>query len=331
MLRFTSFLLGYDYRVIQKQTILSRQKIKTLGILLMLPVGLWAISAFLLAYNLLETSLYMAIGIGVICALAVYVLDRSFITTSGNEKRKTLIFVLRIFVAILSALLGSVALELTIFSGDVANYQEQQQEVKKVEAYHEYMEQNNAAITKYDTEIEKLQRRYENLENKYHDELQGRGSKDRGNGPIAKAIEKDRNAVKVSAVELKAERDAALNDLKEKANTYAQNVTDREHAGIMDSVKDLHAYVFSDRYSAVIYLMLLVLLLIFELMVLLYKYFSGATSFENMMIAQEAMHERQLDYFRTMRAQHLDAQKNLGAAYYDGAKQQVSKPLRRVI
>ena len=53
LLKIFSTLFGYNYEVVKGQSTVSKQKIITLGTLMLIPVSLWTISGFYIGYNLL--------------------------------------------------------------------------------------------------------------------------------------------------------------------------------------------------------------------------------------------------------------------------------------
>jgi hypothetical protein len=94
-LKFFSALFGYNYELVKAQTTVSKQKIVTMGTLVLIPVTLWFISGFYLSKDLYEAPTWQALFIGALMSSAILIIDRAFIVLSkengGNECEHVLV------------------------------------------------------------------------------------------------------------------------------------------------------------------------------------------------------------------------------------------------
>ena len=126
---FFSRVLGYDPKTVKRQPQASRMKVVRNGMLIFLPVGIWFISAFLMVHKLMGHSLYIALGAAFAAAMGVYIVDRHFITYLGKNG---MLGVIRIFFALITATLGSIAVEIIVLGDDIENFQlKMSEEIKK--------------------------------------------------------------------------------------------------------------------------------------------------------------------------------------------------------
>ncbi len=114
MLKLFSFLFNYNYEVVKMQTTVSKQKIITLGTLVLIPVSLWWFSGFYLSCRLYEVPRWKALLVGAGLATIIFIIDRAFIVMTKDSGGKELAK-FRIFIAVLSTVLGSLAMDLMIF------------------------------------------------------------------------------------------------------------------------------------------------------------------------------------------------------------------------
>lgn len=330
MLRIASLLLGYNYAVVKKQTIASRQKITKLGMLLTLPVFIWAASTFLLSYKLLELSFIISCFVALVCAAIIYFLDRTFVTSDGDGNMKKMRNI-RVILAVISALIGSIALDLSIFENDIDAYQSNLQVESQKAAKIEYLTEFKSEIQRNEELENTMREKADELQIKYQNEMQGDGTGQSGYGPIAKKLEQDANEAKMEFERTKAKNDIYMDELEKEAEVFAVSSTSKNQNAIMDKVKDFHHYVFSDWYSGIIYVLFMLLLFIVETMLLTYKAKAATTSFEKMLVEQEKIHESELTSFRQMKEKYLDSCAVLGSQHYNDVTAQSNKSLRRIV
>lgn len=70
-------LFGYDYETVLRQPTASRQKIVSLGLLILIPVILWAFSGFYLAHFLLGLGYYASAIVALILGGIILAVNRA--------------------------------------------------------------------------------------------------------------------------------------------------------------------------------------------------------------------------------------------------------------
>jgi hypothetical protein len=145
LLKFFSKLFGYNYEVVKVQSTVSKQKIITLGTLMLIPVSLWTISGFYIGYNLLGASLVSSLIGGLFVGLLILIIDKSFLATP-KESVSQWLKVFRIVFAVIATILGSIALDLMFFSGDLEEYRTKLSTDIQKDKTAEYLENNNYQI-----------------------------------------------------------------------------------------------------------------------------------------------------------------------------------------
>ncbi|MEX6689772.1 DUF4407 domain-containing protein [Danxiaibacter flavus] len=115
MLRFYCFLTGDNYLMIAKDTPKSQQKVKILGNALLVPVIIWTVSSFLLARQVLATSISAAIITSICCTILISLIERIILMSKNNSKTALLSF----FLGGCIALMGSLVIEQIVFAEDI--------------------------------------------------------------------------------------------------------------------------------------------------------------------------------------------------------------------
>jgi hypothetical protein len=294
LLRFFSALFGYNYQVVKTQTTVSKQKIVTLGTLVLIPVSLWFISGFYLASNLYEVPTWKAVFIGTLMAIAILIIDRAFIVLSkdngGNEIRN-----FRLFIAIISTILGSLALDLIVFSGDLLEYRAKKLTELRGEKKREFIGENNSELTRFSTEREQARGAFDKADADLIAEVDGsRGTKKFGEGPAAKEKRRKVNAAELAYSKLDASYLTELSRLETEADSVAKASILKENGAVLSKVKDLHYFAFSDGFSAFYYLVICAFFFCLEFFPFKYKSKTAESLFEKMLYAEEKVGERRL-------------------------------------
>lgn len=111
--------------MVAKDTPKSRQKVRLLANALLVPVIIWAVSSFLLAKHVMETSCSAAIMISICCTILVFLVERIILMLQGNARTARFSF----FLGGCIALVGSLAIAEIVFAEDI-DYQIQKNKEK---------------------------------------------------------------------------------------------------------------------------------------------------------------------------------------------------------
>lgn len=305
ILRLFSNFFGYNYQVVKTQTTVSKQKIVTLGTLILIPVSLWFISGYYLSSQLYEVTTWKAATIGTGMAILILIIDRAFIVLNkengGRELGK-----FRIFIAILSTVLGSLALDLMVFSGDLVEYRaEKNQDLKeaKVKKYKDDFEDD---LKRLEVERSIASNAYDKAYNGYLAEIDGTSGTGRsGKGPAATAKE---NRMK-SAKEDFERADQSFLIEQERLEIAADSVANasviNESSSVMSRVKDLHSVAFSHPINTFYYLAITAFFLCLEFFPFKYKSKVSESLFEKMLFAEELIGNKKLETMMAYRQEIL--------------------------
>jgi hypothetical protein len=294
LLKFFSALFGYNYQAVKAQTTVSKQKIVTLGTLLLIPVSLWFISGFYLASNLYEVPTWKAILIGTLMATAILIIDRAFIVLSkdngGNEIRN-----FRLFIAIISTILGSLALDLIVFSGDLDEFRAEKLTELRAAKKKAFIEENNSELTRYFNEREQARQTHEKADSDLIAEIDGsRGTKKYGEGPAAQQKRRKVNSADKAYSDLNSAYLTEYQRLESVADSVALASIIKEKGAVLSKVKDLHYYAFSDWISAFYYMVICAFFFCLEFFPFQYKSKVSESLFEKMLYAEEMIGNQKL-------------------------------------
>lgn len=305
LLRLFSALFGYNYEVVKTQTTVSKQKIVTMGTLVLIPVSLWFISSYYLSSNLYEVPTSTAICIATGMALLVLVIDRSFIVL-GKENGGVELKQFRVFIAILSTCLGSLALDLMVFSGDLKEYRADKNQSMKETKIKKYKEDFGDELDRLNSERAKASDAYDNSYADYIAEVDGSsGTKKYGKGPAASAKEGKMDMAKADYEKVDILFLAEQGRLNTVADSVAQASVINESSSVMSRVKDLHAVAFSHVVNAFYYLVISAFFFCLEFFPFKYKSKTAESLFEKMLYAEEKVGERRLQTLMAKREEIL--------------------------
>lgn len=304
MTNFTATILGIDPKRIEQLPMASQLKLTTSAQLLLIPVGLWFMSGFLLAWSLAGCNLFVSLLVGAFCASLIFVIDRS-LTTSFNTTGKSL-FWIRILTALLSGLLGSIALDTALFNADIDAYQIKQ-------AAQEFHEKNDLRKAVKQAELD-LAITYQHLtEKSFHDEMNGNGSGRVGYGKIAAKKELTAWDARTQKELLHSELKLLGDSAEVRASKYAATILANEEGAVLKKIHDFHIFVCSDSLNFFVYGLFFSCLLLFETMLILYKHGAAKTYFEHALEQEEFSRLQQLQAIRLNREKYLQAVNQLGA------------------
>ncbi|MGM0947161.1 MAG: DUF4407 domain-containing protein [Bacteroidota bacterium] len=297
ILKIFSALFQYDYEQVKRQPTLSKQKIVTLGSLLLIPVGLWAFSGFYLSHSIMGMSILSSLITALVLGGLILVIDRSFIA-SPRTRHKGALGVIRFAFALFATVLGSLAVDMALFSGDLEEYRQAKATDQKVVYATEYKDKHQADISRLLEEKQQAEAVHAQLREIHRREMDGEGGtglKGFGKVAIAKGLEKDKAAAKVA--KLDEEYKTAVRDLEAHADQYGEEMSAKRDDALMSKFKDLHEYVFSDSFTTGLYVFFFGFVLLIECFFMLYKQAVSETIYERFLQAEEDYAQEQLDAY----------------------------------
>ncbi|MFN8307339.1 MAG: DUF4407 domain-containing protein [Ferruginibacter sp.] len=298
MLRTACILTGDNYALVSTDTPASKKKIVALALAMMVPVLIWVLNGFLLAYQVLQSSLTAAVITGLALGLIVFVIEKLIIMANGNSSLKRI----RIAIGILVATLGSIALDEVVFREDIDL---QMGELKAEAITKAKGKEDNSFRKQYDyagleQQIREAQGHFDRAEAKVIKEADGSsGTGKKGVGDITRLKDKKAGERKESLQQLQAQK-AGLDKQKEAAiNMAGATARDsfREHA-LLNRIKALFQLVFDDVYMGVIYLLFTLLLFFFEFLVVILKGTWSKTNYERKLEMIEQIGQKRMAFLQ---------------------------------
>lgn len=305
LLKLFSNLFGYNYEVVKAQTTVSKQKIITLGTLMLIPVSLWTISGFYIGYDLLGAGFLQSLIGGLFVGTLILIIDKSFLTTPKESVSKWLKG-FRVVFAVVATILGSIALDLMFFSGDLEEYREKKSaEIQKSES-DSFMKENNHLLTNLENSISKQQSITEASKIDWKNEADGTGGS--GSAGIDKIALLKEGIHKSDAAKL-AQMEASLLSLKDslgqEAILYGQKMATKKSNALLSKVTDLHDFILSSGLSMFFYGLFFVAVFSLEIFFLITKSSTADSLFDKMLYAEEKMGERRLQTLMVQRDEIL--------------------------
>jgi hypothetical protein len=289
--------------MVNDQPIASQNKVRNLAFLLLLPVMIWFISGFLIANELMGKNLLISLVAGTVCALVIFIIDRSFITAFGQTNTK-LLFTLRLIFAFLSGILGSTALDTTIFKEDIKSYQQRTAKSAYEAEKDSFLLKQAPLLAVAQGYLDKSSIAFDEARKDYTDEMNGTGSGIPGKGKVADAKEVVMKEAKATKLQAKQDLDSLNAQLNREAHQHASTLSSKGANTLLEKVKDLHEFAFDDKISGAFYILFFLLVLMVETMLIFYKMGSGVTAFEKAIETEETIKRQELLAFQRERQRY---------------------------
>ncbi|PZX55534.1 DUF4407 domain-containing protein [Algoriphagus chordae] len=300
-----SKLFGYSYDAVKTQTTVSRQKIVTLGTLLLIPVFLWTFSGFYLAHYVLEVSLFKSIITGLVLGTMIFFVDRSFIATPKVKGGKFLV-AFRLAFALVSTILGSLTIDLVVFSGDLEEYREAKAVKLKTDVADEYYASHRQELDRVASERQEAEQRYLTLDDAHIAEMDGSyGTGKYGSGKVAAAKgEKAAAALEKWGV-LDEDYQREQSKLRDESLVHAEEAVSKRGDALLSKVTDLHEFAMSTKESAFIFWLFFVFVFALEAYFIIYKSAVSETLFEKLLMSEEMIGETRMETLKRQREEML--------------------------
>lgn len=292
MLRFYCFLTGDQYTMLVEDTPKSKQKVMLMANALLVPVITWAINGYLLAYQVFETSVVIAIITSLICAFLIFLVERIIIMATSDPGMKRF----RIVLGICAAFLGSLALDEVVFKKDIDH-----QLTRNKETYAENRAQEEGqkfdSINLMTFKLQTLNKAKDDLDAAYQTviiEMDGKGSGTKGVGKItaekkgiADKREKDLAHHQTSYDSLLVAKALAMSKVKEEAKSEYNN-------GLIIRIGAMFQLVFGNILMFLAYLAFTILMFCLEFIVVWVKLKTPESNYERRVKLIEEIGEKRM-------------------------------------
>ena len=308
-------LFGYDYETAVSQPMLSRQRIMVLGTLILIPVGLWAFSGYYLTHYLLGTSYVLALAIAAVLGLVIFFVDRSFVATPKTEKGFGLM-TLRVGFALIATVLGSLAIDLALFEGDLEEYRLKKGTDERKVFADRYLGEKEGEVQRLELALADAEQYYRERALAFEKEIDGKGGTgQRGFGKVASAKEREKDVAAARVSQAKGDLERRKSDLIMEAEAYAAGMAGKRSDALLSKIKDLHEFVFSDGLVMAVYAFFFGFVFLLEVYFMAYKASVGESLFETFMRAEEEYGRQKLDSYRLQKQKVLRDRQLLGSDY----------------
>ena len=259
---FTSYscqIVGEDPIKFVDLHVSTKNRIKAFSFAIMIPVILWAITGYVIAAEIFKIELYGALGIGAVCALFIYMIERIVLITPKNWGTNFI----RLLIGLIIAILGSTTFDLVIFDKEITT---QLIQTETVRLNSDFVKEQAL----YANEVSQKKEDWLSAQNAANCEANGTcGSKNRSIGPIyrqlfnqAEVLRQDYLLMQSKLDQLTSQKEQLINELP----TIAA-----KQAGILTRIEALHQYIHHNTFALIAYALFFCLILFFELMVVITK------------------------------------------------------------
>ncbi|WP_114749620.1 DUF4407 domain-containing protein [Pleomorphovibrio marinus] len=305
VLQLFTRLFGYDYDKVRAQPTASRQKIVTLGTLLLIPVMLWIVSGFYISRHLMGATLFAASMVGLFLGGVMLIIDRSFIASPKGEHGAVLLYY-RLAFALITTLLGALALDLMVFGGDLEEYRVAKGEAIYQEALDGHVAQHHGSLDGLRSEIADEEADYKRLHAAYILDMDGKGgTRKYGEGPVAKAKKRAADERKASLQGLRAKLDREKERLEQEAREHAGKVSTQKGDALLSKLEDLHGLLGERPMGMAVYLVFLAAVFMLETAFVIIKFTCSQTLYEDLLKAEEDIGKYRLARMRERRERML--------------------------
>jgi hypothetical protein len=263
ILKISASLLGESLCELKNETTKSKQKVILYGTILLMIMIFWFINGYLITSQILHFGNLQAIIVGLVSMFIVYTIELTIIRMS---KVNALSGIIRVFMALIIAFIGSLCIDEIIFKADIENQLKQniQNETQNIPS----IAATKNRIIQYESDIKNL----DNLSMSLRDQMILESKT--GYGPKTKLIERQLKEIN--------ERKIILSKQNHDLIDYQQNellVLEKQY-GIIKNLQAFIDFNNKNKIGWVVWSVFFLFFLLIELMCLIYKISSDITSFE---------------------------------------------------
>jgi hypothetical protein len=267
------------------------RRTKAFAIAIHIPVAIWAVTGYLIAYEVFKLSNTLSLLIAFGCAAMIYLVERLVISTP----KVLIVNISRVAIGIVIALLGASAVDLVIFEREI----QEQLSVSKREALEASYD---AEIMQQIKLVDRKKEDWLQLQHTANCEANGTcGSKIRSTGPVYRELARQADFLRKEYV-LAQKQLNKLQDAKKSAiDEFSTNGTSENDAGLLNRLQALHDYTDRNRWAFVAWALFFTLVLFFELMVVFCKLVFSETVDDELETIREAISQKKArDYMEAV-------------------------------
>lgn len=247
-----------ELRQLSKSTI---TRAKTSAIAIHVPVVLWAASGFLIAYNLFKLSTPVSIVISVACSGLVYLLERIVLAAPRGGWTKYA----RIFIGLITALLGTLMVDLVIFDREIAEQLGRAGEVRIAQEYATRRAAETVVANARDQEWLAAEQRAEC-------EANGTcGSGVRSTGPVYKELKRHADVLHQEYVDATVQLENLTQEETQTITQWRTNGHPTDSAGLLARSQALHQVLADNSEAKIWWVIMFLFVATLEMMVVLVK------------------------------------------------------------
>ena len=321
MLKFACKVTGDDYQMLKTETPSSRKKVIVQALSVFIPTILWFINGLLLAYAVLEKSILVALLVGLIASLIIFLIEKLVVMSNGSRA----LTIFRGILAFLVAILGSVFMDEVIFVKDI-NQQlsvnknmllEQKQQEVRIKYAGELSGQEKVVSQKYDI--------WHTTQEQAQSEADGTGGSGVKGVDAITRLKLDNAAINQSDyLVAKSDLDSLKGKVQREQNLAKLQIeASFENNALLNRIKAMFDLALSDPYMCIFYIVVTLILFVLEFLVIIFKITMKKTNYEYKLELIEDIGRKRMEQVRQNDIIHFEP----GRVYpeYKNASQQILK------
>jgi hypothetical protein len=259
--KYLCFVIGENPDELRKLSKSTINRAKAFAIAIHLPVALWAASGFLIAYNLFKLPTILSALTSLGCSILVYLLERIVLAAprSGGTK------VARILIGLITAVLGTLMVDLVIFDREIAEQLGRAGEARIAQEYATRRTTATAVANTRDQEWLAAEQRAEC-------EANGTcGSGVRSTGPVYMELKRHADVLHQEYVDATVQLESLAQEETKAIAHWRANGHPTESAGLLARSQALHQVLADNRAAQIWWLVMFLFVASLEMMVVIVK------------------------------------------------------------
>jgi len=269
MIKIAALILGEDYELLKQQTPQSKRKISILGTAVLVPVIIWFFTSYIFLNTIFHFGNIQSLFYSGILAFLIFLIERSILLSTGSKW----LSIFRVVLGLVISCLGSICLDEVIFKEDIM--------LMKVEMAKRELKSDLSENDDLKNEIASLKTVLHEKQNQVREEAQGKGSGQKGVGPITKLI---MGQVISLESEILAAENKLSNALELKETKYASRVESIQSGdtdgALLDNVKALLTLIKSDSLVCGTFILFFLFFFLLEFLVIILKMTMPKSAYE---------------------------------------------------
>lgn len=243
------------------------------GMSLIMPMILGAIAGFMFSSETFEFGLITSVCVGLVLSFMIMIVDRSFLNKIGEATSSSK--ATRIVVSVLLALVSSSGIDLALYHNDI------QEEIRVIagERTNSELEALSVKLTELSQSISEKESEAALMKENYLVEMKT------GVGQRAKAKKALYESMLEDASEMTRQRSFVADQMAKSKVAYDRAMVAEMQGSLLIKMEALHRVVFSSWSTGLFWIMLVLLVVLFDLLPLMVKN-TGLNGYDQYMIAE---------------------------------------------